>query len=621
MTAIVRIAILCGFLLLLVCMHAYSDPYEDILKDVDNDEEYLSLLNQLDTVVREPVNLLVADRDELSRLPWVSPWLAREIIALRNRGALQSLEDLEKIEGVDQRLVELLRPFVVVIPPAKSPAPLSASLRTRLVASPVADSYRQVKTYGLLHAVYSSYDAGILTEKDRDESRFNDFQTAFAGVRFSGGRVIVGDFVMVSGHGLVFSNPYGFSPSTVEPWRFSQGDFGIEPYTSVDENFAMHGAGLEYGGERSGFCVAVSQCRFDAHIDEDGAVTSLGTTGLHTGGSEDEDALQEDLIGLAFRTRMRGMGMGLSLSLARYNHDFEPARLDWLGETWKATGNGGLSFLGGSNMAFLEGALAAGGGGAVIAGFGYDRRALELLVLGRYYDERFLSLHARPFAFYSGLATGEKGLLTRLAFRPMGNVSVSIGNDLHERRPEEGGLASPSGSESFLDVEVEAGDLTFSMGEKLLMAQEPPAHEADPTQERTRLRSRLDVRYEGTALLDVRVRYENLAYAEDKGQERETSQSDLLRLDLAADLGRRTVFKVGLEVFTIGSYGARIYQYEPGLPYYPAIEMLKSDGSRWYSVLSLDMSPFGKLAVKYAATIYDADADRSQFMCYYALKI
>jgi hypothetical protein len=241
--------------------------------------------------------------------------------------------------------------------------------------------------------------------------------------------------------------------------------------------------------------------------------------------------------------------------------------------------------------------------------------------MGRYYDERFVSLHARPFAFYSGLATGERGLLTRLAFRLPAAIEVSVGNDLHKRRRDPGGIAGPSGSESFLDVEIPAGDFTFNLGEKLLVSEDPPEREADPTEERTRFRSRLDVRYEAAAGLDIRMRYERLWYARDRGSERERSSSDLLRLDFAARVGKAVSLKSGLQTFTVGSYGARLYQYEPGVPYYPAIEMLKSDGLRWYSVLSFDVSPLGKLAAKYAITAYDGGEDRSQFLFHYSVRM
>jgi hypothetical protein len=619
MTASLRIALVSLLLTAAVTVGAYADPYEEIFKDVDDEEAYTGLLSQLDTMVRAPVNLVEAGREDLALLPWVSPWLAREIVALRESGGLTTIDDLMKIQGVDRRLVDLLRPFVVVVVPAKRARPVEAHLRSRVIASRPADSYRDLKTYLRMGLAYSAYDAGILAEKDRGETRFNDFQTAYAGLRMSQYRLLAGDFVMVSGHGLVFSSPYGYSPSTVEPWRFSQGDFGVKPYTSVDENFGLRGLAFQYEGEHTGLCLAVSQVGFDAGLDEDGRVTSLRTTGLHVD-SDGKDQLREDLVGVALRSERGGLGLTLDVLLSRHNRRFAIPRLDWMGSDWKAIGSCDLALLGDATVAFLQGAI-SDGGGAAIAGFGYDRRSLELLVLGRYYGERFLSLHARPFAFYSGYATGERGLLTRLAFRPLGKARVSIGNDLHKRRSEDSGLSSPSGSESFLDIEIPAGDLVLSLGEKLLLTEEPPARPDDPTETRTRLRSRLDISYPGARWFEIRARYENLRFAQDHGDEHEISTSDLLRLDLALEIRRSIVLKVGFHAFTIGSYGARIYQYEPGVPYYPAIEMLKSDGSRWYSVLSFGTGSWGKLAAKYAVTVYEAGEDVSQFMAYYSVKI
>lgn len=619
MTPMLRVILICAALAFALSGGVRADPYDEIFKHVEDEDEYLSLLDQLDTIARDPVNLLEADFEELNRLPWVSPWLAREIVALRRSGGLRGVGDLRSIKGVDSRLVELLRPFVVVVPPAKPRLPLEVSLRTRVIASPAASSFEAVKTYARAYARYSSYEAGLLAEKDRDENQLNDLQTAFGRFDFPGGKLILGDYLLVSGHGLVFSNPYGYSPSTVEPWRFSQGDFGVKPYTSVDENFALRGLAFEYGNGRTGICVAISRSRFDARLDEDGKVTSLPMTGLHLPGTTGEDALREDLVGLAIRTGRGKAGIGLDVSASRFDREVGIDRLDHLGKSLSLAGSVDLSFLGEASAAFLQGGL-ADGDGAVIGGFGYDRQSLEFLVLGRYYSERFFSLHARPFAFYSGLATGERGILTRMAFGLPADVEVSIGNDLHERRAEDNGVARPSGSQSFLDIEIPAGAFTFTVGEKILMSEEPPAHDTDPTRSKTRLRSRLDVRYDAARWLDVRMRYEDLRYSEKRGSERERSSSGLVRLDIAARIVRILTIKAGLHAFTIGSYGSRIYQYEAGIPYYPAIEMLKSDGSRWYSVLSCDMTPFGRLAAKYAMTIYDTEADRSQFLCYYSLR-
>jgi len=615
-----------------------GDPYEEMLGDVEQERDYLLLINNLDTILKQPINLLEADREELGRLPWVSPWLADEIVSLRRRGELKRLEDLKRIDSVDDALLELLRPFVEVRPIVKLDAPrLEGMLRARVVSQPASGSYKNLKTYLRAQLGYAGWEGGFILEKDRYESLLNDFQSfylekAFEVKDLGRGRVIAGDFLLATGHGLVFSNPYGYSPSTVDPWRFSQGDFAIKPYTSVEENFGLSGAGLGLSRGNLDLCIAASRASYDASLDEDGRVKSLGTSGLHISEYErdSKQALEEDLLGLAFRFSNAGAAAagsrggvtawraGIDASYSRLNREFSAERLSWLSKDGNLKGSLDLSLEVRETIAFAQGAVADGGGKALMAGLAFDRKKTEFLMVGRTYDDTYLSLHSRPFAFYSGIATGERGILARISFEPVSRLAVSIGSDLHEKRMPEEGLGRPSGSESFLDISYKVGKATISLGEKLLVSQEPPDGEGRPTEERRRLRSRLDARYKARSWLSLRLRYENLRASEDEGEGAQRSSSDLLRLDADFRKLRPAEIRAGFYVFTIGEWASRIYQYEPGVPYYPVIEMLKSDGSRWYLVLSFDMERFGRLSAKYGRTEYAGGEDRSGFLFYYS---
>ncbi len=613
-----------------------ADPYEEMFGDVEQERDYLLLLNNLDTILKQPINLLEADREELGRLPWVSPWLADEIVSLRRSGELKCLEDLKRIDSVDDALLDLLRPFVEVRPIMRLDAPIpKGMLRARVVSRPASGTYRNLKTYLRGQLGYAGWEGGFVLEKDRYESRFNDFQSfylekSFERKGFGRGRVIAGDFLLATGHGLVFSNPYGYSPSTVDPWRFSQGEFAIKPYTSVEENFGLTGAGLGVSRGELDLCFAASRAKYDASLDEDGRVKSLGTSGLHVSEREREgkQALQEDLLGLAFRFRRVGgpapwgavWRAGIDASYSRLNREFSAPRLSWLSTDGNLMGSLDLSLEVRQTLAFAQGALADGGGKALIAGLAFDRQRLEFLMVGRSYDDTYLSLHSRPFAFYSGIATGERGLFARIGFEPVRRMAVSIGSDLHEKRMPEEGLSRPSGSESFMDLSFKVAGVALSLGEKLLVSHEPPDGEGRPSEERRRLRSRLDARYKARRWLSLRLRYENLRASEDEGDGVERSSSDLLRLDVDFRKLAPAEIRAGFYVFAIGHYASRIYQYEPGVPYYPAIEMLKSDGSRWYLVVSFGMKRFGRLAAKYGRTEYTGGEDRSGYLFYYSLR-
>ncbi len=615
-----------------------GDPYEEMLGDVEQERDYLLLINNLDTILKQPINLLEADREELGRLPWVSPWLADEIVGLRRRGELKRLEDLKRIDSVDDALLELLRPFVEVRPVMKLDAPrLEGMLRARVVSQPASGTYRNLKTYLRAQLGYAGWEGGFILEKDRYESLFNDFQSFYLEKTFDGkglgrGSAVAGDFLLATGHGLVFSNPYGYSPSTVDPWRFGQGDFAIKPYTSVEENFGLTGAGVGVSRGNMDLCIAASRAKYDASLDEDGRVKALGSSGLHVSEHEREgkQTLEEDLLGLAFRLKSpaaagsEGWGAawraGVDASYSRINREFSAERLSWLSTDGNLMGSIDVSLEVRETLAFAQGAVADGGGKALIAGLAFDRKKLEFLMVASTYDDTYFGLHSRPFAFYSGIATGERGILARIAFEPVSRMAVSIGSDLHEKRMLEEGLSRPSGSESFLDLSFKVGDATLSLGEKLLVSHEPPGGEGRPTEERRRLRSRLDARYKASRWLSLRLRYENLRASEDEGEGAERSSSDLMRFDADFRKLKPAEIRAGFYVFTIGEWASRIYQYEPGVPYYPVIEMLKSDGSRWYLVLSFDMDRFGRLSVKYGRTEYAGGQDRAGFLFYYSLR-
>jgi hypothetical protein len=93
-----------------------------------------------------------------------------------------------------------------------------------------------------------------------------------------------------------------------------------------------------------------------------------------------------------------------------------------------------------------------------------------------------------------------------------------------------------------------------------------------------------------------------------------------VRFDVSADRLGPAAIDAGFHVFRVEDYAARIYQYEAGLPYYPSLALLKSDGSRWYGVLALDLRAWGKIAAKYGVTVYDDGQEDSSLMASYTAR-
>jgi competence ComEA-like helix-hairpin-helix protein len=61
-----------------------------------------------------PIHINHADQLELQRLPNIGPVLAQRIIAARSERPFTSVEDLRRVSGIGPKIVEKLRPFVII---------------------------------------------------------------------------------------------------------------------------------------------------------------------------------------------------------------------------------------------------------------------------------------------------------------------------------------------------------------------------------------------------------------------------------------------------------------------------------------------------------------------------
>lgn len=67
-----------------------------------------------------PINLNTATIQELEQLSGIGPATAKAIIQFRTKsGPFRRVEDLLAIRGISKHKLEMLRPYVIVNPPAK----------------------------------------------------------------------------------------------------------------------------------------------------------------------------------------------------------------------------------------------------------------------------------------------------------------------------------------------------------------------------------------------------------------------------------------------------------------------------------------------------------------------
>ena len=73
-----------------------------------------------------PIDINTATAKQLEQLPGVGPTTAKAIIEFRTKaGRFQHVTDLLVIRGVSESKLKKMRPYIMIGPPAKKPAPPS----------------------------------------------------------------------------------------------------------------------------------------------------------------------------------------------------------------------------------------------------------------------------------------------------------------------------------------------------------------------------------------------------------------------------------------------------------------------------------------------------------------
>jgi hypothetical protein len=369
-------------------------------------------------------------------------------------------------------------------------------------------------------------------------------------------------------------------------------------------------------------CFVLSSTRLDATLNENGLVEYIRASGIHVTSTETKgrDKLREDLAGIALRFDRGRLRAGLSLSLTRFDREFAAGVFPWIEGNTNHVASVDLTYLGDGLGVFGEAGISRAGGAALLGGLAFERPNIDLLALGRKYTRDYLSLHSRPFSAYARETAGEEGLFLRLTLKPAPRAVIAISNDIHRKDLGAGRSLNPTGSETFLELGIGFGDFRMEVSEKLADSEDPPAGVDDLTTEKARYRTRLDLEYKPHRILWLRLRIEDLRSREEAGALVEKYSSDLMRLDTRLMAARWFTLKGGFYVFKIDDYSARLYQYEPGLPYYPSLEMLKTDGSRWYLIGVLKLGRAGSATLKFGATSYDTGEIREDLRFDYGVR-
>lgn len=427
----------------------FQQRIENLAEESEAEQDFSGLIEDLEVFLRHPINLNFATFDDLRRLFFLNDIQINNLLNHRSKfGRLFSIYELQSVEGFDLATIQAMLPYVMVTQdgtrrhfnfddvlrngnsqyflryqrlfeeqlgfnPIDS-ANLAANPNARYLGSP----YRLFTRYRFTY--YNNISIGLTAEKDPGEEFFRgsqpngfDYYSGHAFVR-NLGRIkaaALGDFQVQFGQGLTLWSGLAFGKSG-EGIDIKKNGLGLRPYTSVDENNFMRGAGVTVGVgnfDITGFFSSKSRdanvLEMDTITGEALVITSLQQTGLHRTPREleDKNSVKETLYGGRLAWKRNALSLGLTAYRMELGADYQRNLSFYNQFDFSDRTNTNLGFdynyISRNFNFFGEAAMSENGGYAFINGImvSLDPR-LSLAMLHRKFSRDYQSLFAAAFS-------------------------------------------------------------------------------------------------------------------------------------------------------------------------------------------------------------------------------
>ena len=621
----------------------YELQLEDQAEQAPEDIDWTQLSDLYEGLARHPVDLNRASIQELARIPGLTPQLIKSLRAHQARyGPLLSIYELQAVPGFSENVIRQIRPFVRVAPATPNdlgsgppPPPSLDRLRelSRLtiiqrvqrnfffrgdgtqwspqtLRNAQGDPYRLYTRLWLQANPYLSL--ALIGEKDYYEPLRWAPSQRYYGYDFLSGHIaigrlgrleklIVGDYILQVGQGLVLARGLGFGKGGDPILTLKQPAFGLVPYTSVNEYQFWRGAAISYRiAPRIEAIAFYSQLRQDGTVgvdttsEEDAVfVRTLLSSGLHRTSSE-----------LARRKNLLHTAQGAVLT---YRHRYTTLGGTFLRQHFspplKLAGNAfyqAYNFVGPENQlgsafwdvtlgnlnAFGELAMSASGGKAFTSGFIASLSPhLDATLQVRHFDPNFHSFYGYTFGERPYALQNEQGIYLGLRIRPAYAWEITAFYDLYRFPWYRYRAHGPTlGHENLFQI-------TYRPNRRLQvyarLRYETKSYDISGDTatfyrliDHTRAYGRVHLMYMPSYQWRYQARMEYSWY-----QRESFSRGYLFYQDVRWQPNFDWSLSVRWVVFRVESYDARIYTYELMPPTTFYIPGYYGDGPRWYGLV------------------------------------
>jgi len=631
-------------------LHAQTEEdYRDLLeKYIENTEglaDYTDLYDQIEVLVKQPININKADAITLARLPLMTPEKISTLLAHRERyGAFQSVYELQQLEGFDLAFIKILRPFISfdeVITLKSISNPMFWKGGKHELISLSTYKFEQAEGYALPDTNPNAYLGSAVREVVRYRGDINArLQINFTAEKDAGeqlnakaifvsanlffknmGKIkslAIGDYQAAFGQGLTFgsSMAFGKSPFVLNILRVQE---GLKSYRSLNENEFLRGLGITYQlSRKTELTCFYSGKKIDGTANQDSMAMTDGfssfiTTGYYRNVSElnRKSVIGRRIVGGHLTQQIKNLTLGLTgvqsfLSAALIKgekpyqlYNFNGSSITNFGIDYKwyyknLAAFGEIS----SNQNFKNTSFVNG----LILSLG---KQLDLSLLQRHYDKRYHGTMTNAIGEASD-NKNENGLYAGFSLAPIKGYKLNAYADVYRFNWLRYQVDAPSGGKDLL-VELQyAKRKSYSWylryrNEVKQMNEEGVQH-LNRMENNTRQQVRFHIETIISPTLSLRNRVEWVQYQLQYGK---TTHGFLMLQDVVMAPQRNLKIIGRLMYFDAQDYDARVYAYENDMLYSYSVPSFQNRGTRFYILIKYKLKRNIDIWTRFSRTAYE----------------
>jgi predicted nucleotidyltransferase len=629
-----------------------NDLMERWIENTESTVDYTDLQEQLESVMKNKIDLNKADRFKLQQLFVLNEMDINAILQHRKvYGDFMSIYELQTIESIDERTLYYLTYFVKVgddldqdhtpvfkrIQKGKHElfvlhendfqdrAGYSSKLKEQGKSYYLGSPERYVLRYRFNYSNKLSF--GYSGEKDMGEQFITndkgfDFNSVHLIIRDIGRwkAVAVGDYQVNFGQGLTFGTGLSARKSAYV-LNVRKSFQSIRPYRSLNENEFLRGAAATYSLKHFALTVFGSNKKIstnyqlinDTSETANGSFSSIQLTGLHRTETElnNKDNVKQTIFGGHLRYQTQWIELGFTAVKAQYDRAFlsgtKPYQLYSFSGTELMDMGVDYGFQIRNTNIFGECSHSGNGGLAGILGLNTAlHQNLDLVMVYRNYGKNYQVIFNNPFAENSD-GKNEEGLYTGISFKLAKRWQLNVYYDWY-RSPWLRYLTdAPSRGLDYL-AEVQYNPNKRAQfyiryrNETKNKNQSDNTTPTDYTSISQRQQYRFNAQYTITEKWVTKSRLEMIRYQnEESGQQ----NGILLFQDLSyVTSNKKLSFTMRMAIFSVDDYNARVYATEQDVLYQYAVPLYQNSGIRYYGVCHIRLSKKIDCWFKYSQTQY-----------------